>query len=141
LTVTRKPGQDNLHHLYVGWSISTFSNNLFGSMIPYRNASSNGALVEYWNGRGRDITWDQWSILVQSNQNTMDGAVFTVQLNGTNDNLTLVIDQATGRFLDNTNVTVQPVLIAIRYQYVQGDNTCSMRSIIIRNDIGNNQAT
>lgn len=89
----------------IRWDQATDSpnNNEFGAIANYRTYTGNEALQIFVNLFGRTITFDQWTIFVNTNTNVSDGAEFECRIGFVGTGQAIVIDQATGVFqLDDT---------------------------------------
>jgi len=77
-------------------------------------------------------TMTRFNVIVRDNNNSIDGAAYTMRVNQVKGNETMVVDQATGTFQDITNSDVYAVGDEQDWIYEQGNswnNTLSMAAI------------
>jgi len=143
LTVTRIIERDNIHNLITASTNGQATSvNDFNGIVDFDSGwTSNGALREWFNLTGRIVTWDNWSIFIQSNANTVDGAELEIFSGVTPSGLIIPIDQADGRLSNFTEQFLHNPLTSSRMLYTQGNNSCNIETHLIRNDMGRNNSS
>ena len=110
----------------------------FSSLPNNSSSSTNEALRTWYNILSRSIIMDQWGVRINSNSNVSDGAQYISRINGANQPMVIIIDQATGNFLNNTQSISLPSGNYSTFIYSEGSvgGTANSRTWILRTDIG-----
>jgi len=114
-----RTGLSDIHTIYTNNITDTALDGEFNSLVVYMTFSPNAALREWYNLFETAVILDQWNIFVLTNSNASDGAVFVSRIGGVDQPMEIIIDQATGRFLNTQSLTVNP-LAQCNYRYDEG---------------------
>jgi len=138
MVMSRVRGGDDIHNLITGSTNGQATSvNDFNGLVDFDSGwTSNGALREWFNLTGRIVTWDNWSIFLQSNQNTIDGAQLEAHSGVTPSGFIIPIDQADGRISNFDGSFLHNPGTSSRMLYTQGNNSANIESHLIRNDMG-----
>ena len=90
---------------------------------------SSGTTTNRRNFVGLLTKFHHFTIMIAVNSNTSDGAIWNVLVDTVIANQSVTIDQATGVFIDETNVDTVAASSFTAYLYTEGDNTCFSRGI------------
>jgi len=126
--ITRKPGAQNNQIMAVTGG-DTFTDGEFQSpydISPATTAEGNKSMTML-----RTTTFRLFTVMVQTNNNTVDGANFQFRNNLANGNEIVTIDQATGAFQDVTNVDTVDQFDVMAFEYNQGDNSAFCRTLAV----------
>lgn len=113
--------------VYMNRGIDTSGNGEFGSFFDFTPMTTNEALTVWHNTEPRSVTISDWTVNCFINSNTIDGAQYTGRLALGDDPMIIVLDQATGLFVNVTQTMVVPTRLRADYRYDQGNNTVSYR--------------
>jgi len=112
---------------FVGWG---------GNDTGVQNGEQQGMFNTSTWGTGLARSWtppapctiSRLTIMLNSNNNTINGANFVSAIDEVNADQIVVVDQATGTFTDITNKDAVPVQLPLQWVYNFGDGTVGCRS-------------